>query len=33
MSEEADPIRRASLIVAHDGVNAYDAVVPPIPST
>ncbi|WP_026791115.1 PLP-dependent transferase [Pleomorphomonas oryzae] len=33
MSEEADPIRRASLIVAHDEVNAYDAVVPPIVQT
>jgi cystathionine beta-lyase/cystathionine gamma-synthase len=33
MSEEADPIRRASLIVAHDEVNAYDAVVPPIAQT
>lgn len=33
MSEEADPIRRASLIVAHDGANAYDAVVPPIAQT
>lgn len=33
MSEEADPIRRASLIVAHDEANAYDAVVPPIAQT
>lgn len=33
MSEEADPVRRASLIVAHDEVNAYDAVVPPIAQT
>ena len=33
MNEEVDPIRRASLIVAHDDVNAYDAVVPPIVQT
>jgi len=33
MSEEADPISRASLIVAHDETNAYDAVVPPIAQT
>lgn len=33
MSEEADPISRASLIVAHDEANAYDAVVPPIAQT
>ncbi|MBS1182296.1 MAG: mdeA 3 [Proteobacteria bacterium] len=33
MSEEVDPIRRASLIVAHDEANAYDAVVPPIAQT
>lgn len=33
MNEDADPIRRASLIVAHDEVNAYDAVVPPIAQT
>ncbi len=33
MSEDADPIARASLIVAHDGANAYDAVVPPIAQT
>ncbi|WP_370675452.1 PLP-dependent transferase [Pleomorphomonas sp. PLEO] len=33
MNEEADPIKRASLIVAHDEVNAYDAVVPPIVQT
>ena len=33
MSEDVDPIARASLIVAHDGANAYDAVVPPIAQT
>lgn len=33
MTEEADPIKRASLIVAHDEANAYDAVVPPIVQT
>lgn len=33
MSEDADPIARASLIVAHDAANAYDAVVPPIAQT
>ncbi|WP_026784661.1 PLP-dependent transferase [Pleomorphomonas koreensis] len=33
MNEDADPIARASLIVAHDGANAYDAVVPPIAQT
>jgi len=33
MSEDVDPIARASLIVAHDAANAYDAVVPPIAQT
>ena len=33
MNEEVDPIKRASLIVAHDEANAYDAVVPPIAQT
>jgi cystathionine beta-lyase/cystathionine gamma-synthase len=33
MNEETDPIARASLIVAHDETNAYDAVVPPIAQT
>jgi cystathionine beta-lyase/cystathionine gamma-synthase len=33
MSEDVDPIARASLIVAHDEANTYDAVVPPIAQT
>ncbi len=33
MTESVDPFDHASLLLAHDGVNAYDAVVPPIVQT
>ncbi|MCX5512778.1 hypothetical protein C3941_03215 [Kaistia algarum] len=33
MTDSVDPFDHASLLLAHDGVNAYDAVVPPIVQT
>lgn len=33
MTESVDPFDHASLLLAHDGANAYDAVVPPIVQT